>query len=87
MNLFSSQTIDATLASVGHRSAQAGGGTTIASWLLSSEFGVLVGIVIGISGLLIQWYYNRRRDKREEAEHKLKMVLRKDSLDHHGDSP
>lgn len=83
MNLFSSQTtIDATLAAVGHRSAQAGGGTTVASWILSSEFGVLVGIVIGVSGLLIQWYYNRKRDKREEAEHALRMVLRKDSLDH-----
>jgi hypothetical protein len=73
VNLFSSQTIDATLAAVGNRTAQAGGGTTVASWILSSEFGVLVGIIIGVSGLVMQWYYNRKRDKREQAEFEKRM--------------
>jgi hypothetical protein len=75
-----SQTVDATLAAVGHKTAHAGAGTSFVGWLLSSEAGILIGILIGIAGLAIQWHYSRKRDKREEQEHKLRMVLRKDEL-------
>jgi len=39
------------------------------------------GIVIGLAGLLVTIYYRRRQDKRLEAEHKLRMVLRGDIHD------
>jgi hypothetical protein len=81
-NEFSTQTVDATLAAVGHKTAHAGAGTSVVGWLMSSEAGILIGILIGIAGLLMQWHYSRKRDKREEAEHQLRMALRKDSSDH-----
>lgn len=65
--------IDATLAAVGHKTAQVGASTSIVGWMLSSEFGVLVGVILGVMGLTIQWYYRRRQDRREEEEHEMRM--------------
>lgn len=70
------------IANVGHRVAQTGGLTTVGAWLLSSQGGVLIGILIGLVGLVIQVYYRRKQDAREEAEHKLRMTLRADTLGH-----
>lgn len=61
------------LANAGHRAAQAGGLTTLASWLVSSEGGVLAGIVIGLAGLGIQLHYRKKQDQREQAEHDRRM--------------
>lgn len=77
-----SQALDSTLAVIGNRVTHTGTGTTAVSWWLSSEAGILIGIVIGVAGLAMNWYYSRKRDRREEAEHALRMVLRKDSVDH-----
>lgn len=68
-----SQAIDTTLAAFGHKTAQAGAGTSVVGWLLSSQASILIGILIGVGGLLMQWHYSRKRDRREEAEHKLRM--------------
>lgn len=62
-------TIDATVATFGLKAAYTGSGATIGSWLLSSEFGILIGIVIGVLGLITNWYFQHKRDKREEKEH------------------
>ena len=69
------------LADAGHKTAQAGGGITILSWLTSSQGGVAIGILIGVLGLLVQWYYRRKQDKREEEEHQLRMTLRQDGFE------
>lgn len=69
------ETIDATLAAAGSKATYAGAGTTVTGWLLSSEFGVLAGILIGVCGLCIQWYYRHKQDKREQAEHDRRMGL------------
>lgn len=53
---------------------QAGAGTTVGSWILSSEGGVAIGVVVAVIGLALQWYYSRKRDKREQEEHDLRMV-------------
>jgi MFS superfamily sulfate permease-like transporter len=68
-------TVDATLATVGTKATYTGAGTFTVGWLLSSEFGILVGIVIGVAGLAMQFYYSRKKDKREQAEHEQKMRL------------
>lgn len=56
--------IEATIAATGSKATYTGAGMTIGSWFLSSEFGVLMGVVIGVSGLLVNWYY----------KHKLTMI-------------
>lgn len=57
----------------GVTTTQAGAGTAVVSWLLSSEAGIAAGILIGVIGLLMQWHYHKRRDRREQAEHEARM--------------
>lgn len=68
------QSLDTTLATIGGKATYAGGTTTVASWLLSSEGGILIGILIGVCGFIMQAIYSRRRDKREQAEHERRMA-------------
>lgn len=65
--------IDATMAALGSKATYTGASTSIVGWFLSSQFGVLAGILIGLAGLYINWYYRHKQDKREEAEHKRRM--------------
>jgi hypothetical protein len=65
--------IDAALAAVGHKTAQAGAGTTMIGWLLSSEGTAAAGILIGVIGLLVQFYYKRKQDRREQEDHDRRM--------------
>jgi hypothetical protein len=69
--------IDAALATIGHKTAQGGVGLTFLGWALSSEGTAAIGIFIGICGLSIQWYYRRKQDRREEAEHEARMKAMK----------
>lgn len=64
-----------TLVTVGQRTTQGGAIATVGSWLLSSEAGIAAGILIGVSGLAMNWYYSRKRDQREQAEHEQRMKL------------
>lgn len=60
-------TVNATLAAVGSKTTWAGASTAVVSFFTSSEFGVLIGAAIGITGLFINWYYRKKQDRREEA--------------------
>ena len=60
MNEATSQTIDATVASVSSKATYTGGGMMISGWFLSSEFAVLVGMLIGVGGFFVNWYYKHK---------------------------
>lgn len=77
MNLLPQGSADSVLAAIGHKTAQAGGATTLIGWATSTEGAALLGIVGMLIGLAMQFYYNRRRDKREQAEHERRMGLMK----------
>lgn len=66
--------IDAAAATFGTKAAYTGATTTVGGWLLSSEFGVIAGLLIGVTGLLVNLYFQRRRDLREEREHQRRMA-------------
>lgn len=76
--------IEAALAGVGSKATYTGAGMTIGGWVLSSEFAVLFGMVIGVLGLMVNWYYKhkltmaeiRLREEhaaREREEHAARM--------------
>lgn len=67
------QHIDVTLAAVGSKATYTGAGTSLVGWLMSSEFGVLAGIVLGVVGLLVNLYFKRKQDAREQREHEARM--------------
>lgn len=67
--------IDVTMAAVGTKATYTGIGVSGLGWFLSSEFFGLAGIMIGLAGLAITWYYKHKANKRHEREHELRMLL------------
>lgn len=72
---------DAALAAAGSKATYTGAGMTISGWFLSSEFAVLVGMMIGIGGFIVNWYYKHKQDRREHAEHLLRMQQHRQDKD------
>lgn len=66
--------VDATLITVGKVSTVVGGGTAFVGGLSANDIAALAGIVGLIVGLSMQWYFSRRKDRRETAEHEARMA-------------
>lgn len=66
-------TIDATMAAVGSKATYTGASASVLGWMISSEFGVLFGLFLGVAGLCINWFYKHKEDKRQQAEHDRRM--------------
>ncbi|WP_440599757.1 holin [Acinetobacter soli] len=41
----------------------------VSAWLGSIDLVVWVSVIIAISGFLMNWYFARKKDKRDEIEH------------------
>ncbi len=78
--------IEATIAATGSKATYTGAGMTIGGWFLSSEFAVLMGMLLGVLGLLVNWYYKHKltmaeirlkeeQAARERAEHAARMGM------------
>lgn len=68
------QALDATMAAAGSKATYAGAGASVVGWLTSSEFGVIAGVLIGVAGLAVNWYYRHREHRREQEEHDARMA-------------
>ena len=64
---------DATMATVGSKATYTGAGASILGWMMSSEFGVLIGIRLGVGGFLVNWYYKHKHYLLEKELHDKKM--------------
>lgn len=60
-------------AAIGSKATYAGAGVSAASWWLSSEAGVLIGITLGVIGLAVNVFFKLRTDQRERDEHAARM--------------
>ena len=76
--------VDVVLAATGTKATYGGSAAMIGGWWLSSEFAVLVGMIVGVTGLIVQWYYKhkltkaeiamkREQNEREREAHELRM--------------
>ncbi len=65
--------VDAALAAAGSKATYTGAGASILGWMMSSQAGILFGIVLGVGGFIINWYYRHKEDKRQQAEHERRM--------------
>jgi hypothetical protein len=61
-------TVDAMGVLVGKTATFGGGASAFLFGLSANELAALGGLLIAAIGLCVQWYYNHRRDKREQAE-------------------
>ena len=62
-------TLDTAAAAAANKLSLVGASGSVLAWLTSSSFGVLVGIIIGLAGLILNFYFKLRHDTREQAAH------------------
>jgi hypothetical protein len=55
------------------KTTYAGGGTALVGGLTANEWLTVIGVLIAVLGFLTNLYFQHRRDKREEREHKRRM--------------
>jgi hypothetical protein len=65
--------VEATIAAAANKATYGGASASVLGWMLSSEFGMLAGLLIGLGGLAMSWHFQRKRDRREQAEHDRRM--------------
>ena len=65
--------IQETVAAAANPVTGAGSATTVLSWMNGSEFGMWAGIVIGLVGLAVNFYYKRKNDRRAAEAHERYM--------------
>lgn len=63
------------MAATGSKATYTGASVTAGGWLLSSEAGVFIGILIGIAGLALNYYFKRREDQRMQEEHDIRVRM------------
>lgn len=66
---------ETAMSAAGSKATYGGASATLASWFLSSEFGMLMGILIGVAGLVTNFYFKYKDDKRKQEEHDRKMGM------------
>jgi hypothetical protein len=68
-----SETIENAVIAVSSKATYSGAGMTVGGWLLSSEFAVLAGLILGVASFALNWFYRFKKDRREHIEHLAKM--------------
>lgn len=66
-------TMEAAAAAIASKATQAGAGVSILGWLTSSEAGVFFGILLGVLGLAVNFWFKWREDKRQQIAHEAQM--------------
>jgi len=75
MKIETKDAVEGALAALGSKVTYGGAGASVAGWLLSSQFAVLSGLILGLAGFFLNWYYRHKADKRAQAEHYAKMGM------------
>jgi len=74
-------TVASSVASVASKATYVGAGTSFIGWLATSEAGVVVGILLGVIGFVVNFYFKRREDRRQQEVHDAQMrAIRGDHL-------
>lgn len=65
---------DALGIATGKVAAYGGGASAFVLGLSASEFAAFLGVVVAVAGLLVQAFFNARRDRRDGREHQARMA-------------
>ncbi|GER16672.1 holin [Variovorax boronicumulans] len=69
------EAIEAVVTTVASKSTYGGAATSILGWFASSEATIVVGLVVAVAGLAVNWYYKAKADRRYQVEHEVRMEL------------
>lgn len=67
-------TIEAALAAAGQKATVTGASITGVGWVFTNEFLGLAGLLVAVFGLLVNIYFKRKEDQRQEREHVAAMA-------------
>jgi hypothetical protein len=67
------QAAEATIAAVAQKFTVAGGSTAVLGGLTANEIAAFTGALVAVIGLLVQWYYKRKDDRRKDELHRWRM--------------
>lgn len=65
--------IEVVMAGGGKVAAYMGGGAAFIGGMSANEVAAIGGLIVGVVGLVVQFVFNRRRDRREVELHKAQM--------------
>jgi putative copper export protein len=65
--------LEAVLSALGLKATKGGAVVSVFGWLASSAAAAWFGALIALAGLCLQFYFNRKRDKREQQAHEARM--------------
>ena len=68
-----SETVEASMAAGASKVTGIGSGITVVGWFTQSSIGMWAGILIGILGLAVNWYFKHQGDKRAQEAHQAYM--------------
>lgn len=68
------EAVEAAVAASASKATYGGAATMGVGWLMSNEFAVLAGLVLGFAGFVVNLYFRRRQDRRDEREHALRIA-------------
>lgn len=76
-------TLEATLAAAGQKATVGGASTTGIAWYFSNEFLGVMGILIALAGLMVNFYFRRKEFALKHEEHIRRMeLMAKGMVDH-----
>lgn len=69
---------DAIAVTVGKTATYSGGASAFVFGLTANELAAFGGLFVAIIGVCIQWYFGRKRDRREQEYHQARLMWRED---------
>jgi len=70
LKMMSRETIESAAANVASKATFTGAGASIVGYASEVDWGFWAGVVIGLAGLVVNWYFKRRSDRRAQEAHK-----------------
>lgn len=67
------QAAEVTIAAVAHKVTTAGGVAAIFGGLTANDIAAFGGLLVAVIGVIVQIYFNRKRDRRETELHKARL--------------
>lgn len=65
--------VETLLAALGLKATKGGAVVSVAGWVFSSAAAAWFGGLVAFLGLCVNWWFNVKRDRREQREHEARM--------------
>ena len=72
------QAAEATIAAVAQKITVVGGSTAVLGGLTANEIAAFTGALVAVIGLLVQWHYKRKDDRRQDELHRARLAELRD---------